>query len=234
MFFSPSPAVPSFFRPLVMIASLALVACGGASSESEGPKSTADGAKKAQISEHGARPGDMVMGSDDAPVTVIEYASVTCSHCATFHETIFPAIKEKYVDTGKVKFVFREFPTPPVEFSFIGSVLARCAADKGGSEAYFLVINSLFKTQRTWIYADDPKLELLKIASQAGMDEAAFDTCLKRQDLVDQINESAREATEKYNVRATPNFVIEGERTPIGSIEEFETALDAALAKKES
>jgi protein-disulfide isomerase len=165
---------------------------------------------------------------------MIEFASVTCPHCADFNEAILPAIKEKYIDTGKVKLVFREFPTPPQGLSFVGSVLARCAGEKGGSDAYFMVIETLFRTQLVWI-SDNAKTELQKIAAQTGMDEAAFDTCMKRQDLLDLINANVKQASEVYNINATPAFVIDGElMSAAPTIEAFETALDAALAKSGS
>ena len=140
-----------------------------------------------------------------------------------------PSIKEKYIDTGKVKLIFREFPTPPVEFSYIGSVLARCAAEKSGPDTYFLMIDSLLKNQRTWIYGEDPKLELLKLASQVGMDEADFDSCLKRQELVDAMNERIEEGRTEYDINSTPSFVLNGEKINIRSVEDFEAALDAEL-----
>ena len=145
------------------------------------------------------------------------------------HASILPEIKEKYVDTGKVKIVFREFPTPPVEFSYIGSVLARCAAEKSGPDTYFLLIESLLKNQRTWIYGEDPKLELMKLVSQVGMDEADFDTCLKRQELVDAMNERIEEGRNKYDISSTPSFVIDGEKRTFRSAEDFMKALDEEL-----
>lgn len=205
-----------------------LAACGGdgAAQGGEASKQTASNSKADAL----LHDTDMVVGAEDAPVTVIEYASVTCPHCATFHETIFPAIKEKYVDTGKVKFAFREFPTPPQGLSYVGSVLARCAAEDGGSDAYFLIIGSLFKTQKTWIYGDDPRLELVKIAAQAGMDEAAFDACMQRQDLVDLINENVEEGSDEFGVNSTPTFIVNGEKIPaVRSQEDLEEKLDAAL-----
>lgn len=214
---------------------LALGACGGASSQ---PEAQADGATAPSATEKPAagpldvKASDMVLGSVDAPVTIVEYASLTCPACANFHETIFPTIKEKFVDTGKVRFVFREFPTPPVEFSLIGSVMARCAADKGGSAAYFLIAGSLFKTQRDWIYGEDPKAQLLKIAAQTGMDEAAFDACLRRQELVDAINAETKIASETLNVTGTPSFFLDGEKMTARSAAEFEAAIEAAVAKK--
>lgn len=216
--------------PFLLAAPFFLAACGGASSEngaaSAEPAKTEDPAK---IENHAG--ADMVLGDPNAAVTVIEYASVTCPHCATFHEMHFPALKAKYIDTGKVKFVFREFPTAPAQFSYIGSVLARCAADKGGTDAYFAVLGNLFRTQRTWIYGDDPKAELLKIAGQVGMDEAGFDTCLKRQELIDLINANVKEGSEEYEITGTPAFIVDGEKATLKQLEDLDAAIDAALAK---
>lgn len=216
------------FRPAhAAIATFALLvtACGGASSDE--PAAAVD----PDVSVETGGLGDMTIGSEDALVTVIEYASVTCPHCATFHETVYPAIKENYIDTGKVRFVFREFPTAPAELSVVGSMLARCAADKSGPDAYFLVLGSLFRSQRTWIYADSPRDELIKIASQAGMSEADFDACVKRGELLDLINKNIDDARSKYNIQATPSFVIDGQLRSISTVEAFSAALDEALEK---
>lgn len=223
MFFARKTIRPTYLA--ISALALGLAACGGASSDE--PKASAD---KEQIDNtvSGAL-GEMGLGDIDAPVTVIEYASVTCPHCASFHETIFPSVKENYIDTGKVRFIFREFPTAPAELSVVGSMLARCAADKGGSEAYFLIIGSLFKTQRSWIYGDSPRDELIKIVSQAGMSEDDFDRCVKRKELLDIINENINTAQQKYNVNATPSFIIDGQLRSISSVDAFAEALDAAL-----
>ena len=217
-------------RPAILasVMALALAACGGASSDD----SAASGGSGAPVENAGTGGlADMAIGNEDATVTVIEYASVTCPHCATFHETIFPAIKENYIDNGKVRFIFREFPTAPAELSVVGSMLARCAADKGGNDAYFLVIDSLFKTQRTWIYGDSPRAELVKVAAQAGMDEAAFDTCVRRQELVDLINKNVTEGSDRYNVNSTPSFIINGDLRHFSNVDDFSAALDEALEK---
>ncbi len=216
--------------------SFLLAACGGANSESA---AQADGAAVAsQASDEKkdtqkianasglVKPDDMVLGEADAPVTIIEYASVTCPGCASFHKQILPEIKEKYVETGKVKFIFREFPTPPVEFSYIGSLLARCAADKSSKEAYFAVIDGLFNDQRAWIYGEDPKVELLKIGAQVGIDEAGFDACLKRQDLIDALNERVEVGRTEYEVNSTPSLFLDG--NPV-RVTELTAEIDKAL-----
>jgi len=214
-------------RQAILAAPFLLVACGGASSEApqqDAASSTTDAGESAVIAA-----SDMILGDPNAPITIIEYASVTCPGCAAFHSNILPKVKEKYIDSGKAKLVFREFPTPPVEFSYIGSLLARCAADKSGKDSYFLIIDALFKNQRTWIYGADPKLELTKIASQVGMDEAQFDACLERQELIDAMNERIEEGRTKYNISSTPSFVIDGKPTRIGNLDDFTAAIDAAL-----
>lgn len=226
-------------RQAALAAPFILAACDGASSEAPTDdaktETPAGGAAQPTAENSGddvvIAASDMVLGNENAPVTIIEYASVTCPGCAAFHAGMLPELKEKYIDTGKAKFVFREFPTPPVEFSYIGSLLARCAADKSGKDSYFLVIDALFKNQRQWIYGDDPKLELTKIASQVGMDEAQFDACLQRQELIDAMNERIEEARTKYDVSSTPSFVINGEPTRIGSLEDFTKILDEALGE---
>jgi len=219
---------------IALAAPFFLAACGDAESNDVAEETTAAASATDDANAKGAaavKPSDMVLGAPDAEVTVIEFASTTCPHCATFHEEIFPTLKEEYVDTGKVKFVFREFPTPPVEFALIGSVIPRCAAEKAGADAYFLVLGSLFKRQREWIYGDDPKAELLKIASQAGMDEAAFDACLKRQDFVDLVQDNTEAASKELNITSTPSFVINGEKLAWRDIDDFRKALDEALGE---
>jgi protein-disulfide isomerase len=229
MLFSGTPIRPAYF--LISALALSLAACGGASSDEAASGASAEDSDSANTGAQTGALAEMILGDADAPVTVVEYASVTCPHCATFHETVFPTIKENYIDTGKIRFIFREFPTSPAELSVVGSMLARCAADKGGTDAYFLVIDSLFKTQRTWIRGESPRNELIKIASQAGMTEADFDTCVKREELLDLINENISTARDKYNVNATPSFVIDGQLRNVSSVDTFSEALDAALEK---
>ena len=212
---------------------LMLAACGETEPDSAAPSDGSDGGADAISEAQTGALSEMTLGAEDAPVTVIEYASVTCPHCATFHETVFPDIKENYIDTGKVRFVFREFPTAPAELSVVGSMLARCAADRGGDEAYFLVLGSLFKTQQKWIYGET-RDELLKIAAQAGIDEAAFDACVRRQELIDLINSNIETGRDRYDVRSTPSFVVDGTLRHFSTVDDMAAALDEAIAKAES
>ncbi len=235
-----------FSSPLPIVAGLAaaslLAACSGEASSKE---TVAEEVAASNTSNSKAKAGnpddpshvqatDMVLGDADAPVTVIEYASTTCPHCATFHKQIFPEIKKEFVDTGKVKFVFREFPTSPARLAIATSVLARCAADKGGSDAYFLVLGSLFSQQKGWLLGDDTKGELLKISAQAGMDEAAFEACLQRQEFIDLIQANTQTAVETFNISGTPSFVVDGEKVSAGSAEDFSKKLQAAYEKATS
>ena len=211
-------------------AAMLLASCGGANSESSAAPA---GEVAVEKGGEGAL-SDMAVGSPDAPITVVEYASVTCPHCATFHQEVYPSIKEQYIETGKVRFIFREFPTAPANLSVAGSMLARCAADKGGNDAYFVVLNALFATQRTWIYGESPRDELLKIAAQAGMGAEEFDACVKRQELLDYLNENIKEGSDKYGIASTPSFVLNGQVRHFSTFEDFSKALDEALEKADT
>jgi protein-disulfide isomerase len=165
---------------------------------------------------------DLVIGKADAPVTIVEYASMTCSHCANFHNNVFAALKEKYVDTGKVRFVFREFPLD--NLAAAASLLARCA----GGDATQAMISALFKTQEKWAFVrGNPVPELFKVAQQAGFTQERFDTCLKDQATLDQMISARQKASEEFGVNATPTFFINGKRLRGRSdtIESFDHAL---------
>jgi protein-disulfide isomerase len=147
--------------------------------------------------------GDQILGAADAPVTIIEYASMTCPHCSHFHETTFPELKTKYIDTGKVRFIFREFPLDPLAAA--GSMLARCA----GKDKYFPMIDALFSQQKDWV-VQKPLAPMLAIAKQAGFTQQSFDECLANQQMLNGIEESRTRAASKFNVNSTPTFFING------------------------
>lgn len=235
--------IPAVFRRVALTGAIALlaVACGGANSETG---KAAEAAKTPSNSVEKTGEGalsDMALGNKDAKVIVIEYASVTCPHCAVFNEDVFPSIKKDYIDTGKIRYIFREFPTSPANLSVAGSMLARCAADKGGDNAYFTILDTLFKTQgnpyqedKGWIYGDAPRDELLKIAAQAGMSAEDFDNCMKRQELLDFLNANIKEGSEKYGVNSTPTFVINGQTRHFSTADDMSKALDEALEKADA
>jgi protein-disulfide isomerase len=169
----------------------------------------------------GALP-ELAVGKADAPVTIVEYASMTCGHCANFHNTVYPALKEKYIDTGKVRFILREFPLD--NLAAAASMLARCA----GGDATQAMVSALFKTQDKWAFVrGNPVPELFKIAQQAGFTQERFDTCLKDNATLDQMISARQRASEEFGVNATPTFFINGKRLRgrSDSLEAFDQAL---------
>jgi protein-disulfide isomerase len=149
--------------------------------------------------------GEMSLGDEKAPVTVIEYASMTCPHCANFHEVTYPEFKKRYIDTGKVRFIFREFPLD--QLAAAGFMLARCA----GKDKFFPMIETLFAKQRDWV-VQRPLQPLLTIARQAGFTEQTFNACLTNQEILNGIEEVRKRATDKLKVESTPTFFINGKK----------------------
>ncbi|HSI41650.1 MAG TPA: DsbA family protein [Xanthobacteraceae bacterium] len=153
----------------------------------------------------GALP-DQVLGKADAPVTIVEYASMTCGHCANFHTTTFPELKTKYIDTGKVKLILREFPLDIVAKAAF--MLARCA----GEGKYYPMVSTLFETQKSWAFGNDPAAGLLAVAKQAGMTEQQFNACLNDATLAGNIDQVAQRASADFGVSSTPTFFINGKQ----------------------
>ena len=161
--------------------------------------------------------GDMALGNEKAPVTIIEYASMTCPHCAHFHEATYPDLKTKYIDTGKVRFIFREFPLD--QLAAAAFMLARCG---GSKDRYFPMIEILFQQQRDWV-VQRPLQPLMAIAKQAGMSEQTFNECLKDQKVLDGIEEGRQRASKLFGVQSTPTFFINGKIfRGSGTLAEFE------------
>jgi len=150
---------------------------------------------------------DMALGPAKAPVTVTEYASMTCPHCAAFEENVFPMLRSKYIDTGKVRFVFREFPIDIKAAA--ASMLARCIANDDAGK-FFGAIDTLFKQQDRLMA--DTKDTLKLIGKQGGLSEQAVETCAKDQTLLDKLSADQKFAYEVLKVDATPTFFINGER----------------------
>ena len=148
--------------------------------------------------------GDHIQGNEKAPVTVVEYASLTCPHCEHFHATVYPVLK-KYIDSGKVRFIFREFPRDPVDIGAF--MLARCApADK-----YFAMVDVLFDQQKNWAFTKDAAKQLLMIAKQAGFTEESFDKCLSDKELAAKIRDVGKRGYESFKVDSTPTVFINGQ-----------------------
>ena len=169
---------------------------------------------------------DMALGSANAAVTITEYASMTCPHCAAFNETVFPKIKSEYIDTGKVRYVFREFPLDIKAVA--GSMLARCIA-KDDAGKYFAVIDLLFKQQNDWVMKNTTET-LTRIGKQAGLSQQQVESCLKDQALLDKIAADQKYASEILKVDSTPTFFLNGEKIKgETSFEEFDKKIKSLL-----
>ncbi len=170
---------------------------------------------------------DVPQGKADAPVTMIEYASMTCTHCAHFHETTYPTLLKDYIDTGKVRFILREFPLDPLATA--GFMLARCE----GPDKRNAVIDLLFDKQQSWAFTDKPLEALESVVKQTGMSKDKFEACLKDQKLYDQINEVRDRGGQKFGVTATPTFYVNGTKVT-GEVnpQTLEKILNPLTAKK--
>jgi protein-disulfide isomerase len=166
------------------------------------------------------------IGSPDAPVTVIEYFSLTCPACASFHNDVYGDLKAKYVDTGKLRFVYREFPRDGVDLR--AGMMARCADPR----RYAGLVQVLYKNQPKWTRSNDPVGELAKIGRLAGIDDATFQSCIANEELANSLL-AKRQTASSLGVQSTPTFEIDGQLYPGSrSIEEFSEIIDPLLANK--
>ena len=152
-----------------------------------------------------ARAEEFALGSADAEVTIVEFVSMSCPHCARFHKEVLPWLKETYMDTGEVRLVFRDFPLN--RSALFGAMLVHCA----GPDRFFQVMDVLFRKQDSWAFADDPKEGLAALAPDAGLDAGAFGACMADEELQLSIVESRAKAIEAYEIDQTPSFLIAGE-----------------------
>lgn len=185
------------------------------------PQSTGD-VDMAELLKPGALP-EKQLGKDDAKVTIVEYASMTCPHCAHFNATTFPELKTKYIDTGKARYILREFPFDPRAVA--GFMLARCADDN-----YFPMVDVLFKQQEAWAAAENVKDAMFQLAKLAGFTQESFNACLTDQKLMEQVNAVQKRGADEFKVNATPTFFING-KTYAGalSIAEMSAIIDPLL-----
>jgi protein-disulfide isomerase len=147
---------------------------------------------------------ERVLGDPAAPVTIIEYASLTCPHCAAFHRETLPALKQRYIEPGKVKLVYRDFPLD--QLALAAAVLAHCA----GPQRYFAFLDALFSTQQTWARAPDPIASLKQIARLGGLAEDRADACLADRAMQDAVLQSRLDGERQHAINSTPSLVIDG------------------------
>lgn len=206
----------------VLIACLALTFSPAARAEDAKAPAPAEVAKPAAVSPL----TDMVMGKDDAPVTIIEYSSLSCPHCAVFHKDVFPELKTKYIDTGKVRYILREFPLN--ESALAGTVIARCLEPS----RYFAFIGLLFQKQADWAFKEDALTPLKAYAKQAGLSEDEFNKCIDNEALQKGIL-AIRDEGQKKGVNATPSFFVNGMLMKGAStLQSFEDAMKPYLSDK--
>ena len=167
---------------------------------------------------------DMTLGDPGAPITIIEYASLTCPHCASFHKDTFPRIKERYIDTGKARLIYRDFPFDRA--ALFAAALARCA----GADRFFHFIDALFGAQASWSRAADPVAALVRIGRLGGLERAEIDACLGDQTLLDGILAMRVDGAKKFEVSSTPTFIVNGEKF-VGALpfERFEEIFERLL-----
>ena len=171
---------------------------------------------------------DFVIGKIDAPITIIEYASMSCSHCASFHNNTLPDLKKEYIDTGKVKFVFRDFP-----YNFpalLGSMVMRCTPN----DVRYDYMNALYKLQNQWVLKENAKTtqELYKIMQSGGMKKEDFEACINNTDLENKIIQEIIDAQEEFQIKNTPSFLVNGNLVAGNkSIKEFRQIIDKILSE---
>jgi protein-disulfide isomerase len=188
-------------------------------------EATAQGVSAADIAKPVSLP-DMALGPANATVTITEFASMTCPHCADFNEKVFPKIKSEYIDTGKVRYVFREFPLDIKAAA--GSMLARCVAKEDAGK-YFAVVDMLFRQQNDWVLKNTTET-LTRIGKQAGLSGQQIEDCLKDQALLDKIAADQKYAADVLKVSSTPSFFINGELIKGDTrFEEFDKRIKALL-----
>jgi protein-disulfide isomerase len=168
---------------------------------------------------------EMIEGNPKAKVTVVEFASLTCPHCARFQRDVYPEIKKNYIDTGKIRYVYKDYPLD--ELALVGAVLARCApADQG-----LKLVDTMFKNQDEWAQAEKPIVPLKGYAQLAGMSGADVDACFKNRELLQTVKDEYTKATTLYQVQTTPTFFIGDEKIEGGRLyDDISKAIDKQIA----
>ena len=208
---------------------LFLAGCGGVAS---GPTATADtaltAAPQADVMADGPL-GERSLGKANAPVTVIEYVSLTCPHCANFQKTIFPRVKKEFIDTGKIRFIVREFPIGHT--SGHAAIVNRCAPE----DKYFFLLNQFLTRQPEWVSQEVRPDAIYSVAKSSGMSREAFDKCLSNQTIIDGLTE-VKQRGRKYGVIGTQTFFINGRNAAQGEVtyEQIKALIEAPQAPSSS
>src|SRR5712675_2252785 len=172
------------------------------------------------------QPSDRILGKAEAPITIIEYASLTCPHCAHFDVTVLPKLKEKWIDTGKAKLVLRDYPLD--EPALRAAMIARCAPP----DRFYAYVDTLFAAQEKWVMAKDYREALARLVKIGGMSKDEFDNCLKNTALENKIVEGRLVASKELDVNSTPTFFINGTKfAGAPTVEEFDKALSGVAVK---
>jgi protein-disulfide isomerase len=199
---------------------------GGAGEPRQADNSAPAPASDADMSVLKLTPDDRILGNKDAPVTIVEYASLTCPHCMHFAIDVLPELKKKWIDAGKVKLVMRDYPLDGLALR--AAMVARCAPP----DKFYAFIDTLFQTQDKWATAKDPQAELQRLALMGGMSKKQFEDCVSNKDMENQVVGSRLLATQKLNVNATPTFFVNGTKFDgEPSVEAFDAVLSKAVPK---
>jgi protein-disulfide isomerase len=190
---------------IVLAAALACAGCGGDSSSSPTTPTTPTPTPTTPLPSMSTMLSEKVVGSANAPVTMIAYSSLTCSHCGDFHVITFPLLKSTYIDTGRLKFVYRDFPLN--EAAIAGSMVARCSGDN-----YFTTLDALFRGQNSWAYSTDYKGALKTVVAPLGITSADVEACLASTELRNGVLAIKSGGTQSYAISGTPTFIINGQK----------------------
>lgn len=205
---------------LATLAALTLAACGSSDSGGDGAMAAGDAVAKYELE------GDHAIGSKDAPVVVVEYASVVCPACANWHNTVYPDFKKKYVETGKVRFIFREFPTSPPRLAQTGFAIANCV----GEDKFMSNISTQFKRQEAILRAPDKAKVYEDLAKASGLSSSEYEACITDQEWIEEYKEKVKAAREK-GVRSTPTFFINDKQHKVFKMEDFDKIIAPLLGE---
>ncbi|MCH9050854.1 MAG: DsbA family protein [Proteobacteria bacterium] len=200
---------------------------GGPSSDRQAVQPAASPAAPAAVAAVEIGTDEFIIGDANAPVTIVEYASLTCPHCANFHVNILPELKKSYIDTGKARLVYRDFPLDRLALS--GSMMARCA----GRERYFGFIDTMYRMQESWRASKDQLKALARIGLLGGMSQEDFDACMKDKAMEDRVMAMRLDGQNEFAIDSTPSFIINGKKySGVVDFARFEKILEPLLKQQ--